>query len=191
MHSVGERRWEIHIDQPQPLLIALYVRDAAGLEPEIDPHLPPTDPEVPRREFPDLNREAAAAQWTAWWESLLDGTVDLNAMLPPEFTGFADAPQLRRILAACFEDAVTWAWERTAEHQGRIPDGAVESAAVHELQVRRGRTVPPFTLRVTELPVGPGDGWWLTEDHVVVSSALRSDPDAYREWLIPVLDAVA
>lgn len=191
MHSAGDRRWEIHVDQPQPLLIALYVRDAAGLEPTTDPALPPTDPEVPIRDFSDLDRAAAAEQWAAWWESLIDGTADLNELLPPDFSGLADWPQLRLVVAACFDEAVGWAWERTAEHQGRLPDSAVETAAVHELQLRRGRTVPPFTLRVTELPVAPGTGWWLTEDHVIVTSALRSDPDAYREWLIPVLEAVA
>ncbi len=191
MYGVGERRWEIQVDQPQPLLIALYVRDAAGLTATGEPALPPADPAVPQHAFPDLNTEVAAEQWSAWWAALLAGSADFNDLLSPDFSGLSSMPQLRRVVAGCFDEAVAWAWERTAEHQTRMPDGAIESAAVHELQVRRGRTVASFTLRVTELPVSPGDGWWLTDDHVIVSSSLRSDPDAYRDWLIPVLDAVA
>lgn len=191
MHLVGERRWSIQVDQPQPLLVALYVRDAAGLRPAVDPALPPADPPVVERDFPDLNRVVAAEQWAIWWENLLYGTTDFGEYLPPDFPGLFDSPQLRRILGATFEDAVAWAWERTAEHQARGLDGAIESAAVHELQIRRGRTVDSFSLRLTELPVEAAEGWWIDDGHLVVSTLLRADPDAYRAWLLPVLDAVA
>ncbi len=191
MHLVGERRWAIQVDQPQPLLVALYARDAASLHPAIEPAVPPANPAVLERDFPDLNRVAAAEQWAIWWENLLYGTDDFGEYLPPDFPGLFDSPQLRRILGATFDDAVAWAWERTAEHQARGLDGAIESAAVHELQVRRGRTVQPFTLRITELPVDAVDGWWVEETHMIVASALRADPDAYRAWLLPVLDSVA
>jgi hypothetical protein len=171
VHLVGERRWSIQVDQPQPLLVALYARDAAGLHPAVDPALPAADPPVAEQDFPDLNREAASEQWAIWWENLLYGTADFGEYLPPDFPGLFDSPQLRRILGGTFEEAVAWAWERTAEHQAR--------------------TVGSFNLRITELPVESGAGWWVDDGHLVVSTVLRADPEAYRAWLLPVLDAVA
>jgi hypothetical protein len=133
---VGERRWSIQVDQPQPLLVALYLRDAAGLHPAVDPALPPADPLVVERDFPDLNRVAAAEQWAIWWENLLYGSTDFGEYLPPDFPGF-DSPQLWRIP----RDVDRRGWERT-EHQasatGRRPSTSSQSGGA-------GRSRVPLT----------------------------------------------
>jgi hypothetical protein len=41
MQLAGTTSWKMGTDEPQSLLMALYVRDAAGMRPRIDPECPP------------------------------------------------------------------------------------------------------------------------------------------------------
>ncbi|HEY7199727.1 MAG TPA: hypothetical protein VIC57_05930, partial [Candidatus Dormibacteraeota bacterium] len=70
MRLAGTRSWVMSIDMPRSLLLALYVRDAAGLEPDVDPRVTRLAPDVRPAATP-LTAPAAATQWAAWWPALL------------------------------------------------------------------------------------------------------------------------
>jgi hypothetical protein len=53
--------------------------------------------------------------------------------------------------------------------------------------LRRFAAVGPLQLNVSGLPLAGMHGWRLSPGHVLVTRALRQDPDAYREWLLPVV----
>jgi hypothetical protein len=73
MQLAGTTSWKMGTDEPQSLLTALYLRDAAGLRPQVDPDLPPLEPAVPfDHELPRMP-SVASDQWADWWRQLLDG----------------------------------------------------------------------------------------------------------------------
>ena len=47
MQLASTTSWRIAVDEPQSLLIALFVRDAAGLRPQIESDIPALEPSVP------------------------------------------------------------------------------------------------------------------------------------------------
>jgi hypothetical protein len=70
MQLASTTSWRMGTDEPQSLLMALYVHDACGLHPPVDPDIPPVEPAVPsasRR----LRHGLASAQWSDWWQRSL------------------------------------------------------------------------------------------------------------------------
>jgi hypothetical protein len=63
MQQAGTASWKIGTDEPQSLLMALYVRDAAGLSPRIEPDLRPIEPAVPFDEEQPCAAAVASDQW--------------------------------------------------------------------------------------------------------------------------------
>lgn len=192
----GSSSWRIEVDEPQVLVVASFVRDAAGLRPEVDPANPPLEPAVapgPGGSEGDA-AAAASAQWAAWWPRLLErGAAALRDLEPPDFPALAGTPALQDLVRARFDDAVAWSGDRRREHAefARDPRRNVEGDAVRAAERDLGRRARPFRLRVTELPVAGDGGWVFADDHVVVARALRRDPDAYRRWLRPVVARLA
>ena len=197
MELVGSSSWRIEVDEPQVLVIASFVRDAAGLRPEVDPAVPPLEPPVaPGPGGGEGNAVAAAsAQWATWWPGLLErDAAALRDLEPPDFPALAGSPELRDLLRARFGDAVAWSNDRHREQAALARESrrhGVEGDVVREAERRLGRRARPFRLRVAELPVAGDGGWVLAGDHVLVARALRNDPDAYRRWLRPVVARLA
>src|SRR5260370_6550341 len=73
MQLAGETSWKMATDEPQSLLIALYVRDACGLRPQIHPQIPALEPAVPVSEEQTPLTGVASTQWEQWWRELLEG----------------------------------------------------------------------------------------------------------------------
>jgi hypothetical protein len=73
MQLAGTTSWRMGTDEPQSLLMALYVRDASGLRPQVHPDVPALEHEVPFRKKPSPVESLASAQWADWWQQLLDG----------------------------------------------------------------------------------------------------------------------
>jgi hypothetical protein len=72
MQLAGMTSWRIAIDEPKSLLIALFVRDSAGLRPELESDVPPLEPQVSFSEASASNA-IAFRQWADWWNQLLEG----------------------------------------------------------------------------------------------------------------------
>jgi hypothetical protein len=126
MQIAGRPSWRFEENDAGNLHLALFVRDAAGLEVPPDPDIPPSlSGVIERRLVPPS--AAAAGQWVTWWRGLIRFEAgeavpsrrlgpgdDPNAWLetmreryvavfdPPEFESLASMPELRAAARATF-----------------------------------------------------------------------------------------
>lgn len=132
MELAGSRSWRFAESLGYLSHVALFVRDAAGLQVPDDPFVPPAlAGDVPDRRgvLDDEQRGAAAAQWPGWWRAVVSAEIRLNAgpgdtdpqqwlrQLAeqdsgagegPDFAALANRPELRIAARALFEEAALW-----------------------------------------------------------------------------------
>jgi hypothetical protein len=144
VREAGRTSWRIEFDEPQPLVIGLFVRDVPGLKSR-HAWLPHCAPATPRAN--GEGSEEAARQWDLWWDRSLSNNWNgpdqsqgqLTAMwwLPPNFESLQSVPALQGVVARHFSDARQWARDRKQEHvelmigtPDRGPSIAAESVEV-------------------------------------------------------------
>ena len=191
MRPAGPASWRIDMDEPQPLVIGLFMRDAAGLKSR-HTWLPHCAPAIARAN--SEGSEEAAHQWDLWWDRSLSNNWNgpdlsqgqLAAMwwLPPDFESLQSAPALQEVVARHFDDARQWGRDRKREHI-ELMIGTPDPRPFH-----RGRGVEPFRLRITKIPVAGKELWQLDPHHVLLSAELLRDSDEYRRRITPVLLAL-
>lgn len=193
MRKAGRPSWQIVVDHPQVLAVALFIRDVAGIPHEAVPAgLPAVLPPVARAGTAAAT-PAATAEWNVWWSrALATGPRALVELRPPAFPAFADAPALQRLLREHFQAARRWSDGTRDEHAermtvGRLPFGEL----VTEVEAGLGRRAEPFILRIDEVPV-VGQTWQPVSDaHVLVSPALLRDPATLFAELRPAIHRLA
>lgn len=143
MFVEGTLRWQVTEDCPWDLLVALAVRDLAGLAETARPSLPPLDPAVTALQSRGARSgrraarpgaigspgaspggsaaagdDALAAQWQAWFELVADRTRRLTAppLHPPHFEAFDRALELQDAVIAHYDAAADWAAARHVEY---------------------------------------------------------------------------
>lgn len=190
MQYVGSSSWLIRIDTPVGLLMGLYLRDAAGLQPVVAVEVPAVVPAVAiRADLAPLAVPAASVQWARWWDQELarqDGPG--RGFFRPD-RGFKGA-ELGALVDACHDDAARWSADRHHEASPLRTPGS-ENGLVAAVEAEIGRRARPFELTITVLPVAGSAGWRVSAGHVVVSRAFRTDQAAYRPWLTQVLRELA
>ncbi len=198
MRQAGQASWQMSIDEPQNLVLGLFIRDIAALS-SAHSWLPPAAPAVPGVAGGG-GSPAAARQWDAWWEHAL--AVDPHAPWPevttswwgaPDFASPDAAPHLQALVRHHFAAAVRWSQDRKREHIATVTDpgrGVLETRLVADLEGACGRRVQPFNLQVTEIPVAGRELWQLDPGHVLVTTGLLGDPGEYGRRLTPVLQAL-
>jgi hypothetical protein len=211
VREAGRTSWRIGIDEPQPLVIGLFVRDVSGLT-SSHVWLPHSVPATPRAN--GEGSEEAARQWDLWWDRalLFDWTMEgqsqeqLGALwwTPPDFDSLRSTPALQAVVARHFSDAVAWSRDRKREHvelmigtpdprpfrRGRSGRGLVETRLVADLERNLGRRARPFQLRINKIPVAGKELWQLDAHHVLLTAELLRDSDEYRRHITPVLQAL-
>ena len=214
MHFAGTMSWQISAGIDQNLAMALYVRDAAGLEPYVvtEPDVGVLDPAVHATTDSDTSSDHAVVdlrlavrEWPTWWARALQQVPatnireaqDAGPPAPPEWLGLQDLPAMRALAQRHHHDF--WRWLDVAEHiQGerqRGPRGRSDrlhlTHLVNGYERRLGRAVRPFTLHLRLLPLSQPLGWVLDEQQVVLSTRLREDTPALERFLEPVISALA
>lgn len=212
MRDQGRTSWQIGIDQPEPLVIGLFVRDVAGLKSR-HTWLPRCAPGIARDN--GEGSAAAAQQWDLWWDRSIstssnrtDQSQDPLAgmrWLPPDFESLQSTPALREIVARHFDNARQWATDRKQEHIELMigtPDprpfhrgrrggrGLSETRLVAGLERDLHRRAQPFRLRITVIPVAGMELWQVAPDHVLLTDELLRNSAEYRERITPVLKAL-
>jgi hypothetical protein len=182
------------------MLIALYVRDAAGLDSAGHPALCHAAPKIRPADHTHLVAEvggldALKIEWEAWWEQLLKAHPEMSPELgPPGFRSFSNSPALRRVLQAHFGAALSWARERRGEYLAleaeREAAGGVQllQDMVDDRLLEVGRAANEFTLTIIELPLAEPRAWYLEPDKIIMSSDLMSQPELFRSYVQPVVD---
>jgi len=122
MHESGGPGWRITMDTSGPMLIALYLRDVAGLDGAGKPLLSHAAPKVRHADHSHLTSDvggihALKTEWEAWWEKLVKTYPNPALELaPPSFKAFGNSPALQRVLQAHFGSALGWATDRIDEY---------------------------------------------------------------------------
>jgi hypothetical protein len=219
MQLAGTTSWKMGTDEPQSLLMALYVRDAAGLRPRIDPDLPPLEPAVPFDREHHPMTSVASDQWADWWRQLLEGggfwpdhksPPDMSRLrhdpelqrifywpsrhLPPDFVGLSATPELQALFRRHHEAARVWSDARKHEFVGLSTARqrvSLESEIVRTVERGLGRTARPFEFDIRVLPVASVQAWRLSPGRALVTRALFTDRAAYGKWLRPIIEELA
>jgi hypothetical protein len=193
VRRAGRPSWEIIVDHPQVLAIALYIRDATGIVQHAPPaELPEALPPVARAGAASATTEETA-EWNAWWSrALTTGPRALLELRPPSFPAFAEAPALHQLLQEHFEAARRWSDGPKRDHADRMrSDPPLLGKLVAAVERGLRRRAKPFTLRIDEVPVA-GPTWLPVADgHVLVSPDLLRDPAAFFRELRPVIEELA
>jgi len=210
----GTERWKVVLVEPEALRIALYVRDAAGLDPTTVPPIPPVDPptqwwpvwsrrpvEMPesrgvrllgRRE---LDLAAASTQWARWWTHLLDDDAGaIDDLRPPNFPALARVPDLRALLQRHYDNACIWSEGLNGDPRIRnahTAPGLGLNAFIKDLPRLLGRPPRDFAMRVTVIGVQTKHAWILRRDHLLLTRQLMFDLDNALDWLRPRILALA
>ena len=206
MFVEGTLRWQVTEDCPWDLLIALALRDLAGLGAGVAHALPAVAPAL----VPVLQggvgggRAAAPAlrgALTAQWDALFDAAADrehrpLTPLLqPPHFAALDRALELQDCVLAHHEAAARWARERHAEYARVSVEQHARRAAdivdvVHEREHDLRRQAGYFRLDIDVLPLAETGAWIVGPHTIVVSTSLRDDSRAFRAWFRPLVAAL-
>jgi hypothetical protein len=195
--------WVIREDAGQPVLLALYLRQAIGIRsPEELPHLRGVPPRLAPERPEDL-QALLERQWRAYWAM----TVEPQAHPSPEpldlVDGFntllalpASAGALRAAIEPHAAAAVAFArqahdrYSSDASAKPGVSYRAYASAiAEHERQV--GRRAHSFELNVQVLPLAQRGVWWIGSLTVAVTDGLRGDVVAFDAAIHPIIAELA
>jgi hypothetical protein len=184
---------EVNFFEPEPLIVALFVRDALGLDSGQDQLLPRLDPAVTGRDFssdPD-EHERAAKQWSSWWSEILGlvlQSVD-GVYVPVDYASLlASRPELLRLAGPVLDEAAAWfrgqldvvgGWKDP--HSDRFLPFRV-MALVKALLRRRDRHQFSRTVFLV-LPLSGEVGWRAAPARYVVSKYLVRDDKLFEKWL--------
>lgn len=195
--------WVIREDAGQPVLVALFLRQAIGLRsPDELPHLRGVPPRpVPDR--PDDLQALLERQWRAYWAM----TVEPQAHPSPEPLDLVDGFEtlvalpvssgaLRAAMRPHAEAAVAFAREAheryrsdTTAKPGVSYRAYASAIAEHERQV--GRRAHSFELNVQVLPLAQRGVWWIGSLTVAVTDGLRGDVVAFDAAIHPIIAELA
>lgn len=206
MFVEGTLRWQVTEDCPWDLLIALALRDLAGLGAGVAHALPAVAPAlVPVLQGGVGGGHAAApalrGALTAQWDALFDAAADrehrpLTPLLqPPHFAALDRALELQDFVLAHHEAAARWAREQHAEYARVSVEQHARRAAdivdvVHEREHDLRRQAGYFRLDIDVLPLAETGAWIVGPHTIVVSTSLRDDSRAFRAWFRPLVAAL-
>ena len=208
----GTQSWQISVNEWDGRLeCALWFRAAERIEvsaggvvtgpPDVDP-LP----------APSVASGAALAEgWLFWWRALLaqpepsppftrDDLAELGRFGPPDFGGLEAYPELRRVVAARWQEADAWhsgrkragidAFRSAAASRVAGPERGVEGAVVRSVEAEVGHKAAPFRLRIIVVPVLDEEIRSVGGATFLVPERVRAT-DAYSQWLRAVVRALA
>lgn len=200
MHHTGGPGWRITMDTCTPMLMALYLRDVAGLVGAGTPALSNVVPSIRAADHSMLTsgvggKDALRDQWEVWWARLLrslpEGPYDLT---PPEFPELAGMPALQRVAHAHYGAALSWSREQTQLYS--IMSAERETLGGHKIladlvqnrEMELGRNSRDFTLTIVEVPLAEQRAWFIEPDRLIMSSHLLADQEAFRSFVQPVVE---
>ncbi|WP_295121010.1 hypothetical protein [uncultured Leifsonia sp.] len=207
MFVEGTLRWQVTEDCPWDLLIALALRDLAGLDSVVAHALPRVTPAVVpvlhgdagggRAEAKPAARGALSAQWDALFEAAADREHrPMTPLLqPPHFAALDRALELQDFVLAHHDEAARWARDRHAEYTRASMEAHARRAAdivdvVHEREHDLRRQAGYFRLDIDVLPLAESGAWIVGPHTVAISASLRDDSAAFRAWFRPLVAAL-
>ncbi len=185
--------WTVRESAGDPLVLALYVRDRAGLRAEqID--VPALEPFVSSVMPDPLHMKQQSNDWSDWWRSLVartatSGKAALDDNFEVEFGRNTESFDIS------FAESSQWLSNRTLEQITRQADQTrldrrVVSSAVQQFEEAAGRSAVAFTLDLVILPVVGNWSFQVTPNLIFLSRNLRSNAKAFSDLLSPILSSI-
>ncbi|WP_349307139.1 hypothetical protein [Arthrobacter sp. H35-D1] len=182
------------------MLMALYLRDVAGLVGAGTPALSHVAPTVNASDHTMLissvgGTDALRDQWEFWWSRLLQqvpGTED--TLTAPDFPELAGMPALQRVAHAHHGAALTWAREQTqlysmlAQQRETLGGHKILADLVQNREMELGRSARDFTLTILEVPLAEQRAWFIEPNRLIMSTHLLDDQEAFCSYVQPVVD---
>jgi hypothetical protein len=210
MFVEGTLRWKVTEDCPWDMLMALCLRDMAGLRDLGDPVLPALEPAVPAvarsrafgsrlgRARPASGRqEALRAQWLDWWSTsaALQTRPYFTAVRPPHFTAFDRQLELRELIETHYVAAARWVDEQHEAYVHHCLAHRETFAADIIMPVRERehvlrRQAGYFRLDLCVLPLSEAGAWIVAPDTIAISRSLREDVSRFRAWWRTFVDVL-
>ncbi|SEC59148.1 hypothetical protein SAMN04489806_3296 [Paramicrobacterium humi] len=192
----GTLRWEVTEDCPWDLLLALGLRDLAGLDAVCEEDVPRGIPDIGRISTSGIDMAQLEAQWRGWWAGLIrrETRPFISQVRPPHFAVFDRALELQELVYRGYDRAMGWAklrrfeYLRAVERRHHPLEDVYRMVQQRQFELRRQSS--SFRLDLTVLPVARTGAWVVAPDTVVVSESLRDDASAFRDWLHPVVIAL-
>ncbi|MGO4384197.1 hypothetical protein [Specibacter sp. RAF43] len=200
MHHTGGPGWRITMDTCGPMLIALYIRDVAGLVGAGSPALSHVDPHVRAADHSRLTAqlggtEALRDQWEVWWSRLVASYPRPEpALTPPEFPELAGLPALQRVVQAHFGAALTWSREQSKAYsllsaeRETLGGHKILADLVQNREMELGRSARDFTLSIVEMPLAEPRAWFIEPDRLIMSQHLIDDQQNFLSYVQPVVE---
>lgn len=188
--------WKVSADIDEEMLLALYIRDLAGIEPLGASSLAPLSPRVKPVAAHEMTDNAAGElrqEWQGWWERILaNGRPSIDVHAEPDFAGFSDSPTLQHLLRAHYGNAYTWTQNRLGEYKEFCLDNTKERLALlaHIFAEREleGKNIDDLHLKLVELPLSERRAWFVEPNTVILSQELMRDATLFRSYLQPIID---
>ncbi|MBA8814971.1 hypothetical protein FHX48_000023 [Microbacterium halimionae] len=203
MAGAGSPEWVIREDASRPVLLALFLRQVAGIRAPAE--LPPLrgvpSPAVARDHSEQLDLER---EWRQYWDMTVEPQANPSPVPLELVGGFDDllalpetgADRLRAAVephGAAALAHVNRAYElysKTSTSRPGTSYRAYASAiAEHERQV--GRRAHSFELNVQVLPLTQRGVWWIGALTVAVTDGLRGDVAAFDTAIHPIIAELA
>lgn len=200
MHHTGGPGWRITADTLGTMVLALYLRDAAGMHGAGLPAVSAVAPKVHPVESSQLlakvgGIDALRTQWESWWHQLAVGDPQaVTGLTPPKFGSFANAPALQIFCQAHFGTALTFCRERRSEYvhleaeRDAIGEPRILRQLVEDREMELGRNARSFTLSITELPLSENRAWFIEPNRMLMSQDLLVDDAQTRSFVQPVIE---
>ncbi|WP_269937399.1 hypothetical protein [Arthrobacter sp. HY1533] len=201
MHHTGGPGWRITMDTCPLMLMALYLRDVAGLVGAGTPSLSHVAPTVRPADHTMLTHgvggtDALRDQWEVWWGRLLHNLPEPSqqALTPPEFPELAGMPALQRVAHAHYGAALTWSREQAqlysmmAAQRETLGGHKILADLVQNREMELGRSARDFTLTIVEVPLAEQRAWFIEPDRLIMSSHLLEDQEVFRSYVQPVVE---
>lgn len=191
--------WMVSTNTHRQMLLALYIRDLAGIHPVGMPEISPLNPKVKPAAAHEVQRQQPTElrqEWQSWWENILAVSPDAELEHEPDFSRFADSPMLRDLMRAHYGSAISWADDRVTEYEAlarrlaRNGSRTLLERMIDEQILEMERDPKSFTLNLIELPLTEPRAWFVEPSMVILSQHLIEDPDLYRSYLQPVINFV-
>lgn len=190
--------WRVSADIHKEMLLALYIRDLAAIEPMGTPALAPLSPKVKPSAASELAKGTAGElrqEWQTWFERILrEGLISLDLEYEPDFIQFADSPTLQQLLRAHYGSAYSWTQSRMGEYQDYCRKNTSErstlvSQVFFELELNSAGA-SDVHLHLVELPLAEPRAWFVEPNTVLISQSLVHDAELFRSYLGPIISMI-
>jgi len=188
------------MDTYGPMLMALYIRDVAGLVGAGSPALTPVAPQVRPMDHSHLTAEvggeaALRYQWEFWWSQLVAQSPGAEPTLsPPDFPEIAGMPALQRVVQAHYGAALNWeqeqcrAYSLMAAERETLGGHKILADLVQNREMELGRSARDFTLTIVEMPLAEQRAWFIEPDRLIMSEHLIDDQQNFLSYVQPVIE---